>query len=255
MNEMLSVDAISIRFGGLQAVDAVTFAVGEGELLGLIGPNGAGKTTALRLITGVLKPDSGRILIAGTDVTRFPVHRRVRRGIALTHQIVKPFRSLSVLDNVVLAAGLKRTRRALGALFQVGRGNEERKARAILERVGLEDYAHAEPDMLPLGLLKRLEVARALALDPKIALFDEPLAGLNQKEATRLADTIVELNRDGLTVVLVEHNLGEILRVASRLVVLDSGAVIADGPPDAVIAEPRVRNAYLGAGGNEDAAA
>jgi branched-chain amino acid transport system ATP-binding protein len=255
MNEMLHVDAISIRFGGLQAVDGVSFAVGEGELLGLIGPNGAGKTTALRLITGVLKVDSGRILIAGTDVTRLPTHRRVRRGIALTHQIVKPFRSLSVLDNVVLAAGLKRTRNALGALFQVGRCDEERKARGILERVGLEDYADAEPDMLPLGLLKRLEVARALALDPRIVLLDEPLAGLNQKEATRLADTIVELNRDGLTVVLVEHNLGEILRVVSRLVVLDSGAVIADGPPDTVIADPRVRNAYLGIGEDEHAAA
>jgi branched-chain amino acid transport system ATP-binding protein len=250
MNEILRVDAISIRFGGLQAVGGVSFVVGEGELLGLIGPNGAGKTTALRLITGVLKPDSGSILIAGSDVTRLPTHRRVRRGIALTHQIVKPFRSLSVLDNVVLAAGLKRTRRPLAALFQVGRHDEELTARGILERVGLENYADAEPDMLPLGLLKRLEVARALALNPKIVLFDEPLAGLNQKEATRMADTIVELNRDGLSVVLVEHNLGEILRVASRLVVLDSGAVIADGPPDAVMADQRVRNAYLGGAGN-----
>ena len=255
MSEMLRVDGISIRFGGLQAVDSVSFAVGEGELLGLIGPNGAGKTTALRLITGVLKPDAGRIMIAGEDVTRLPTHRRVRRGIALTHQIVKPFRSFSVLDNVILAAGIKRTRRALAAMFQITRKEEERTARAILERVGLEAYAEAEPDMLPLGLLKRLEVARALALEPKIVLLDEPLAGLNQKESTRLADTVVELNRDGLTVVLVEHNLGEILRIASRLVVLDNGAVIADGRPDAVIAEKRVRDAYVGGSGDGHAAA
>jgi branched-chain amino acid transport system ATP-binding protein len=159
---------------------------------------------------------------------------------------VRPFSSLTVLENVVLAAGLKRNRMALGAMFQVSRVKEERSAYALLERLGLQEYKNAYPGVLPLGLLKRLEVARALALNAKLLLFDEPLAGLNQKETNELADTITELNRDGMTVILVEHNLGQVLRITSRLVVLDGGCVIADGNPGSVMDNPSVRSAYLG---------
>jgi branched-chain amino acid transport system ATP-binding protein len=246
MSEILLADKISIRFGGLQAVDAVTFSVAQGELLGLIGPNGAGKTTALSLITGLLKLDSGHVLLSRKDVSGLPTHERVRRGIAMTHQIVRPFPSLTVLENVVLAAGLGHTGSALVAMTRLSRRKEEEAARALLRRIGLAEYENALPGVLPLGFLKRLEVARALALHPKVLLLDEPLAGLNHKETHELADAIQQLSREGMTVILVEHNLGQVLRIASRLLVLDGGRVLADGNPQAVMEEQKVRDAYLG---------
>lgn len=246
MSEILLADRISIRFGGLQAVDGVTFSVAQGELLGLIGPNGAGKTTALSLITGRLKLDSGHVLLSGRDISGLPTHERVRLGIAMTHQIVRPFPSLTVLENVVLAAGIGHTRSALGAMCRLSKKKEQDSARGLLRRIGLADYEDAYPGVLPLGFLKRLEVARALALHPKILLLDEPLAGLNQRETNDLANAIQQLSRDGMTVILVEHNLGQVLRIASRLVVLDSGKVISDGKPDLVMENQSVRDAYLG---------
>lgn len=255
MKEVLRTEEISIRFGGVQAVDGVSISVKEGELLGFIGPNGAGKTTALRIISGILKPDSGHVWLDGSDITALPTHKRIRKGIALTHQIVRPFRSMTVLENVVIAAGLKKTRWPLGSLFHLNRNSEVDSARNILDRVGLLDIEGTDSASLPLGQLKLLEVARALALRPKILLFDEPLAGLNQKEAAGLVDTIVELNTDGLTVVLVEHNLGEVLRVSSRLQVLDNGRIIADGPPDDVMSDTRVQEAYIGGSDACDVAA
>ncbi len=246
MNEILFADKMSIRFGGLQAVDGVTFSVRQGELLGLIGPNGAGKTTALSLMTGRLKLDAGRVVLDGKDISGLPTHERVRLGIAMTHQIVRPFPSLTVLENVVLAAGLGSTRYALGAMYRLSRSKEQVSAREILGRIGLAHCENAYPGVLPLGFLKKLEVARALALHPKVVLLDEPLAGLNQKETNELANVIQQLSRDGMTVILVEHNLGQVLRIASRLLVLDGGRVIADGRPDTVMENESVRDAYLG---------
>ncbi|MAG97718.1 MAG: ABC transporter ATP-binding protein [Rhodospirillaceae bacterium] len=252
---LLEAQDISVHFGGVRALDGVSLGVAEGELVGLIGPNGAGKTTLLKVITGVLRPRSGRILLSGADVTRLPTHARVRRGLGLTHQIVRPFHSMAVRDNVILAAGLGRTAHPLAALLQVGRAVETRRAMDILERLGLSVAERQRPGEMPLGQLKRLEAARALALEPKILLLDEPLAGLNDHEARRLADTIVELNRSGITVVLVEHNLSEVLRVSRRLVVLDNGRVLAAGAPREVIADPAVREAYVGPGRGGHAAA
>ena len=246
MTDILKVENISVRFGGVKAVDNLSFSVKGGELLGFIGPNGAGKTTVLKIITGILNADAGRVYLDGEDITSIASHKRIRKGIALTHQIVKPFRSLTVQENVVIAAGLKKTRRPLGSLFSFKREAEEVLAREILSRVGLLEQEKSDTSSLPLGQLKRLEVARALALGPKMLLFDEPLAGLNQQEAAALVDTIVELNKDGLSVVLVEHNLGEVLRVSSRLQVLDNGHIIASGSPDDVMKDPRVQEAYLG---------
>ncbi len=252
---LLETRDIRVRFGGVQALDGASFGVAEGELIGLIGPNGAGKTTLLKVITGVLRPQSGQILLSGTDITGLPTHDRVRRGMGLTHQIVRPFRSMTVRDNVVLAAGLRRTAHPLAALVQIGRAEEVDRALDHLERVGLSAVAGQSPGELPLGQLKRLEVARALALEPKVLLLDEPLAGLNNQEARRLADTIVDLSRAGISIVLVEHNLGEILRISERLVVLDNGRVLAAGAPDEVMADPAVREAYIGKSGGADAAA
>jgi branched-chain amino acid transport system ATP-binding protein len=247
MSPLLDVREVSVQFDGVRALDAVSFAVAEGELLGLIGPNGAGKTTCLRAITGALRPTRGRILLDGRDVTPLPPHARVRLGLGLSQQLVRPFRSMTVAENVMLAAGLARTRRPLLALVQNDRGRERARALELLGRVGIAEAADARPSTLPLGVLKRLEVARALALGPRLLLLDEPLAGLNSTEARALADTIAALNaEDGLTVVLIEHNLGEVLRACRRLVVLDNGVGIAEGAPQDVMADAAVRAAYLG---------
>jgi len=246
MSALLEVSGVTVRFGGVTALEAVSFTVGEGEFLCLIGPNGAGKTTLMRAATGIIKPDAGRIKLAGSDISRRPTHLRARMGLALTHQIVRPFRSMTVLDNVALAAGHRRLHHIFKAMGSVNRSAERLQARKYLELVGIEAVADKSVVGQPLGVAKRLEVARALALEPKILLLDEPLAGLNSVEAARLADTITAINRNGLTVVMIEHNLGEVLRVSQRLTVLDNGRLIADGLPVEVMRNPAVRAAYVG---------
>lgn len=248
MTPLLDVRDISVSFGGVHALQDVSFQVEEGELLGLIGPNGAGKTTAMRVVTGVVTPNAGSILLDGNVLTGKPIHERVRMGLGMSQQIVKPFRSMSVLDNVVLAAGNARTHAPLAALFMRDRNTEREKAKALLELLGIPDAADASPAELPLGYLKRLEVARALALEPRVLLLDEPLAGLNHVEAQKLSDTILDLNHSGTTIVLIEHNLGEVMRICSRLFVLDNGCTLKTGEPAKVMADPRVRAAYLGEG-------
>ena len=246
MAALLEVSGVSVAFGGVAALRDVSFALQEGELLGLIGPNGAGKTTTLRAITGVVTPEAGRVNLAGRGLLGLPTHRRVRAGLGLSQQLVRPFRALTALENVALAAGQAKTRAPLRALVTRDREPERERARELLALVGIAEAAEAAPSELPLGVLKRLEMARALALEPRVLLLDEPLAGLNHAEARKLAETIAELNRRGLSIVLIEHNLGEVLRICSRLVVLDNGCVLGDGAPDAVMADPKVRAAYLG---------
>ncbi len=243
---LLAVESVTVRFGGLTAVDDVSFTVAEGELLGLIGPNGAGKTTMLRAITGVVRPTSGQVLLDGRRLNEHAINERIRMGLALSQQLVRPLRSISLEDNVAMAAASAKTVRPLTALLQVSDAQELALARQELARVGIAHLAEQSPATQPLGVLKRLELARALALGPRLLLLDEPLAGLNSKEAHSLADTIAEINTQGVTIVLIEHNLGEVLRICRRLVVLDNGRKIAEGEPQAVMAEPVVRNAYLG---------
>ena len=248
MTPALEVDAVAIRFGGVHALAGVSCLIERGDLVGLIGPNGAGKTTLLKIVAGVLAPEAGRVMISGTDVTGLSTAQRVRRGLAITHQIVRPFRSMSVLDNVTLAAGHRLTANAFGALLRCRRDAEEARARTILDRVGLAGEERTPVTALPLGRLKRLELARALAVEPVLVLLDEPLAGLNQSEAARQADVIAAINAMGITTVLIEHNLAEVVRVSRRLIVLDQGRIIADGAPDDVVADANVREAYLGKG-------
>jgi branched-chain amino acid transport system ATP-binding protein len=242
----LVADNLSVQFGGIRAADNLSFSIQPGELVGMIGPNGAGKTTAIRLVTGVYKPTAGRIRLGGEDVTGLSVHGRARRGLAHTHQIVRPFRGMSVLDNVMVAAGHAHTDRPLKALFAIRRGVEHDRAHALLRQVGLEKVALRDSATLPLGQLKRLEMARAMAVDPTVILLDEPLAGLNSMEAAALSETILQINAEGMTVILVEHNLGEVLRVARRMLVLVAGAIVGDGPPQEVVRSEVVRDAYLG---------
>ena len=254
MMAALHLDAVSIRFGGVIAVDHVTCSISAGEFVGLIGPNGAGKTTLIRIIAGVLTPDSGRILVSGVNVTNRSTAKRVRNGLAMTHQIVRPFRSMTVLENVTIAAGHRITANPLRALLLWHRGKEEERSRELLASVGLKG-AELKPVLaLPLGQLKRLEVARALAVDPSVILLDEPLAGLNRREAAVQMDVIASINARGVTTIIVEHNLAEVVRTCLRVIVLDQGRIIADGPPDTIIADTAVREAYLGMGASDAAA-
>lgn len=243
---LLEGEALAISFGGVRAVDGVSLAVAQGELVGLIGPNGAGKTTLLRLLTGVFMPEAGRVRFAGRDITRMPIHRRAQLGFALTHQIVRPFREMTLLENVMVAAALEITVRPWRALASVDARAARDRAMQLLEALGIADAAGKPARSVPLGYLKRMQVARALALRPKLLMLDEPLAGLNYTEAARFADLIVELNAGGITVVLVEHNLGEVTRIAQRLLVLHNGSILAEGEPRAVMARQDVRDAYLG---------
>jgi branched-chain amino acid transport system ATP-binding protein len=244
---LLNVSGVTVQFGGLVAVDNVSFDVAQGELLGLIGPNGAGKTTMMRSITGVVTPTSGNVSLNGHDITNLPIHERIRKGLALSQQLVRPLREMSILDNVALAAGGRHTRSPMRALMRVNASAERDIALKMLERVGIAHLANQMPGIQPLGVLKRMEVARALALDPTLLLLDEPLAGLNSKEARTLADTIAEINRQGITIILIEHNLSEVMRICQRLVVLDNGRKIAAGAPRDVMQQTVVRAAYLGA--------
>jgi branched-chain amino acid transport system ATP-binding protein len=246
MTAIARIDDLHISFGGVAAADGVSFAVNTGEFLAMIGPNGAGKTTALRLVAGLLQPDAGRIFLGDRDVTGLPAHARVRLGLGFTHQIVRPFYSFSTIENVMIAAGHQWTASPWSALASRSRVAARQRAAGILERVGLAGQSDKSPRALPLGQRKRLEVARAIALDPKLLLLDEPLAGLNSGEAAAMADLIKTLPTAGITVVLVEHNLAEVLRVADRIVVLDAGRVLAEGTPTDVMARDDVREAYTG---------
>lgn len=246
MKPLLSVKNVTVRFGGLTAIDEVSFEVRPGELLGLIGPNGAGKTTMMRSIVGVVRPTLGSVMLEDLALNTLSIDARIRAGLALSQQLVKPFLEISVRDNVAFAAGSRKTRTPTTALFHVDAQAERQRALEALERVGIVSYAEQSPKTLPLGILKRLEMARTLALKPKLLLLDEPLAGLNSKEAHALAETIAEINRQGMAVILIEHNLSEIMRICQRLVVLDNGRKIAEGLPKDVMTDAAVRLAYLG---------
>lgn len=251
MKPLLTVDQVTVQFGGLVAVDQVSFVVQKGELLGLIGPNGAGKTTMLRAITGVVTATKGEVYLGDEPLVHLPIDQRVRRGMSLSQQLVKPLRNMTLLDNVALAAGYKKTLSPFGSLLNVANNSEREIGMEMLKRVGIADRAEQMPGVQPLGILKRLELARALALNPTLFLLDEPLAGLNSKEAEAFANTILDIHQGGMTVVLIEHNLGEVMRLCQRLVVLDNGKKIGDGEPRAVMNDAKVQAAYLGTASKE----
>ena len=246
MSALLNIANVTVRFGGVIAVNDVSLTVSHGELLGFIGPNGAGKTTLMRVIIGMVTPRTGSVSLDGKPLDGMPMHQRIRAGLALAQQIVKPFRTMTLAENVVLAAGADKTRSPWTSLAHRGHARELETARGLLGRVGLGEAADRMPAELPLGFLKRLELARALALQPKLLLLDEPLAGLNQAEANAMADTVAAINSEGQSIILIEHNLKEVVRICPRLYVQDNGTKLADGPTDEVMSDRRVLDAYLG---------
>jgi branched-chain amino acid transport system ATP-binding protein len=243
---LLEVIGLTKRFGGLTALDGVSFTAEEGQILGLFGPNGAGKTTCVHCVSGVAAPDSGRIILDGREVTGQPPHRLARAGIGRTFQVARPFRGLSALANVAVALGHHRYA-GLGALLGTWRTRATRqRAQALLDRVGLAEHADRPAGLLPLGMLKRLELARALALAPRLLLLDEPFGGISAGEAGALAALIAGLRADGMTVVLVERDMRAAMALLDRAVVLDHGALVASGSPERVRLDPRVIEAYRG---------
>jgi branched-chain amino acid transport system ATP-binding protein len=236
MSALLEVRNVSRSFRTTMAVNDVSFAVQPGELLGLIGPNGAGKSTLFNLIAGVLPPSSGQILFEGKPVTGWKAHDMARIGVARTFQIPKPYRQLSVIENVMLSAFLREKSIA----------GSRKLAEATLADVGLADYAGSPASALTVGLLKRLEVARALAMRPKLVLFDEIMAGLTPTEVGAMTKFVAELPARGITVIWVEHVLYAIMKTATRMVVINRGKQIAEGTPAVMARDPAVVKAYLG---------
>jgi branched-chain amino acid transport system permease protein len=246
---LMTVEAAQRRFGGLMAVDNVSFEVRAGEILGLIGPNGAGKTTMFNLITGALPLSGGRIVFTGRDMTGVPQHRIARAGIARTFQHVKLRPRLTLLDNVLLGTYVRTRAGFLSAALRLDRGEERRaqfEALRQLERTGLGERCFDLAGNLPLGNQRLLEIARALAADPVLLVLDEPAAGLRRQEKLALAGLLRTLKAEGLTILVVEHDMDFVMRLVDRIVVMDFGCKLCEGDPRAVRNDPRVQEAYLG---------
>ena len=250
---ILAADRVSLRFGGVRALTDVSFAVNRGEIFSIIGPNGAGKTSMVNCISGRYRPTEGAVLWQGQDITRVATNRRAALGIGRTFQNLALFGHMSVLDNIMvgrhhlLSSGVLQ-----GMLWWLGGAQAEeiahrREVEEIIDFLEIQHVRKAPAGTLSYGLRKRVELARAMALKPQLILLDEPMAGMNLEEKEDMARFIVDLNEEwGMTVLMIEHDMGVVMDISTRVMVLDFGRKIAEGAPDAVMAHPRVRSAYLG---------
>lgn len=248
---LLAMDDVTMRFGGLVALDSVSFDIKRGEILGLIGPNGAGKTTCFNALTGVYRPSSGRVLLEGSPLGRRSRHQITRLGIARTFQNIRLFGEMTALENVVVGADARHRTSVPGAILRLPRHNREERAAidrgmALLEFVGIAGRAAEKARNLPYGDQRRLEIARALATEPKLLCLDEPAAGFNPAEKDNLMGLIRKIREDGYTVLLIEHDMRLVMGVTDRIVVLEFGRKIAEGLPHEIRENPAVIAAYLG---------
>jgi branched-chain amino acid transport system ATP-binding protein len=256
---ILEAERLSIAFGGVRAIDEVSLAIEPGLVFSIIGPNGAGKTTLFNLFSGLYVPLAGQVRLAGEDVTGFSPDQLARRGLSRTFQNLQIFFRMTVIENVMVGRHRHETTGILSELLHlpsVGLQNQRTRAaaRAALARVGLETEAERPADALPYGALKRLEIARALASEPKALLLDEPAAGCNPVETNELDGVIRSIVKDGVTVVLVEHDMRLVMNVSDRIHVLANGRTLAEGTAAQVRSNPAVVEAYLGIHGSQEAA-
>ena len=250
---LLSVENISLRFGGLKALTDVSFHVKPGELFSIIGPNGAGKTSVLNCISGRYTPSEGRVVFDGQDVTRVKPNKRASAGIGRTFQNLALFGHMSVLDNIMVGRHhLLKNNVFSGALYWIGGAQKEelehrRVVEEIIDFLDIQHVRKATAGTLSYGLRKRVELARAVALEPKLILLDEPMAGMNLEEKEDMARYIVDLNEEwGMTIIMIEHDMGVVMDISHRVMVLDFGKKLVEGLPAEVLADPHVRKAYLG---------
>lgn len=250
---LLQVKGVRKRFGGLQAVDGLDLDLQQGEILGLIGPNGAGKTVTFNLISGVYPPDEGEVLFQGQKINGLGPHQVAALGMGRTFQIVKPFSELTVLENVIAALGIKHYGSLRAVWRRWDRSPYKEEAMEKLQRVGLEGFAHRKAGLLPLGNLRKLEIARALCVTRSCLLLDESFSGLREQEIEQIERLIRGIRESGVAVLLIEHNMRVAMGLSDRVVVLDHGKKLCEGPPDEVSRDPRVIEAYLGEAGGQDA--
>jgi branched-chain amino acid transport system ATP-binding protein len=238
MNPILQIGSVSKHFGGFAALSDVSIDIAEGERFGLIGPNGSGKTTLINCVAGSLRNDVGSIVFQGKEVSRLSAYRRTRLGIGRTFQLPRPFSSMSVLENLVVP---------LEYVARLNDANSQKEAIEILRRIGLADKAETPSNRLSQVELRKLELARAMAARPRLLISDEAMAGLSGSEVEEVLNILFDLSAQGITIIMIEHIMQAVMRFSQRVVCLDAGRIICEGAPDAIVKDPGVQKAYLGA--------